>query len=108
MPARAGRSRSIQVRQPRSGITARATLASGPLSAQHPTADLPGVIRTGPGQRHPTLMLVDPPIAASLLEAIPVEAVGWCSGGAGESVEKVAERVGERGAGHRLDGTRPG
>jgi hypothetical protein len=50
-------------------------------------------------------MLVDPAVAASLFEAVPVEAVGGCSAGSGDPVEEVAELVGERGAGHGGDGT---
>jgi hypothetical protein len=53
----------------------------------------------------PTLRLVHPAEAASLSEAIGFEGVGGCPGGVGEAVEEVAERVGERGAGHGLDGT---
>jgi len=72
---------------------------------QHPTGDLPGVIRPGPGHRHPALILVRPAEAASLSEALRVKAAAGCSGGSGEPIEERAERVGERSTFVVVDGT---
>jgi predicted metal-dependent phosphotriesterase family hydrolase len=57
----------------------------GGSPAQHPSADLPGVIGPGSGQRHPALVFVHPAEAASFGEAVRVEAVGGCCGGSGET-----------------------